>query len=129
MPRTGLPKGPLNTKIVWTGTVSELTYFFRTLKGKKLIKWSDEDYLWNIVASHFRVETQYKTKISKKDIDPESLSHHTEKPNDANNKKLDSIITFFDCNLFKYLQEKDHEKELEDEKNEEMARKDYIYNR
>ncbi len=122
---SGIPM-PKSDKIVWTGTVSELTYFFRTLNGKKLLTYSDNGFFWDIVASHFQVETHFKKSVKKTAINPESLSHHTEKPNDANTKKLDNMIVYFEPYLNKLLPERDDDQE--EERHKDMARKDYKFN-
>ncbi len=123
---SGIPM-PKSDIIVWKGTEGELAYFFRTLNTKKLIIYF-EDHLWDIVASHFKVETQYGEKVRRININPESLSHHSEKPNDANKKKLDNIINYFSFDVTGYLNERDYEKEQEKERYDNMARKDYGYN-
>jgi len=119
---SGIPM-PKSDKIIWKGTVSELAYFFRTLNKNHLIIYP-EDHLWDIVASHFKVETQYENNVRKIKINPESLSHHTEKPNDTNINKLDRMITLFDCNLLDYLKERDDEQE----RFEDMAQRDLRFN-
>ena len=77
-------------RITWMGAKKELVYFFRQFKDY-LEKPSTESY-WDIVASHFIIETQGKKKVRKVAISADSLQSTTEKPQKGMMKKLDDII-------------------------------------
>ena len=125
---TGIEIG-LKTKIKWKGTKAELVYFFKQLNEKNYIKWSEGEMMWVIVASHFVIETIYKSgKKRKVSIDAESLQSYTSKPKEESKRILDTIIGYFEPNITQVLGLKsiDTEQEAEDSRNEKLAKADFV---
>ena len=125
---------PLNEdeKLIWKGAKKELAYFFRQLR--KHLEYSSEVGFWDIVASHFIIETEGKKMVQGKRkvrcvaISADSLQSSTEKPKDDIMKKLDDIINVLTANIADVLQHhrNNMEEDEEDNRNKAFADKDLI---
>ena len=105
---------PLDTKIVWIGTQTELCYFFRRLVNElKFVKLTSSAGLWQVVASRFIIKEG-------ESLDNEKLCTTTAKP--KNTQDLDNIIQLFEPNLLDLNSlaniYRDHENENESEHEE-----------
>ncbi len=115
-------------KIIWKGTKGELVYFFRKLNEKNYISWPDGEFMWAIVASHFKIVTEYKNgKKREVSISADSLQFYTDTPKDDIKRQLDKIINMFEPDLTKLLgiSPIDREEEAEKARHEELAREDF----
>lgn len=114
--------------LIWKGNMVELAYLFRELHRNKRIEWHEDELLWNIVASHFKIETELKSgKVKKCDVTPDSLGHYHAKPKAEIKKLLDAIISYFNPDMSELIsrQKPDPEEETENERNQTMAENDY----
>ena len=114
--------------LVWKGNMVELAYLFRELHRNKCIEWHEDELLWNIVASHFKIETELKSgKVKKCNVTPDSLGHYHAKPKAEIKKLLDAIISYFNPDMSELIsrQKTDPEEETENERNQTMAENDY----
>jgi hypothetical protein len=114
--------------LVWKGNMVELAYLFRELHRHKRIEWHEDELLWNIVASHFKIETELKSgKVKKCNVTPDSLGHYHAKPKADIKKLLDAIISYFNPDMSELISGKktDLEEETENERNQTMAKNDY----
>lgn len=115
-------------KITWKGAKKELSYFFR--KFRKHLVYSRAGF-WDIVASHFIIETegkkiiQGKKKVRHVAISADSLQSTTEKPKEDMKKKLDDIIMTLTAPMTDVLQlhKSDFEEESRKAREKEMAEK------
>ncbi len=119
-------------KITWKGAKKELAYFFRQLR--KYLKYSSEVGFWDIVASHFIIETegkkivQGKKKVRYVSISADSLQSTTEKPKEDMMKKLDDIIMTLTAPMTDVLQlhKSDFEEESRKAREREMAEMAFV---
>ena len=114
--------------LVWKGNMVELAYLFRELHRNKRIEWHEDEFLWNIVASHFKIETELKSgKVKKCNVTPDSLGHYHAKPKAEIKKLLDAIISYFNPDMSELIsgQKTNPEEEAENERNQTMAENDY----
>lgn len=81
---------PLDTKIVWVGTKTELCYFFRQLVSKLEFVEVQGVGLWQVVASRFIIKKG-------ESLDNKNLCTTTATP--KNTQDLDNIIQLFNPNL------------------------------
>lgn len=115
-------------KITWKGAKKELAYFFRQFR--KHLEYSEAGF-WDIVASHFVIETegkkiiQGKKKVRVVPISAESLQSTTEKPKEEMMKKLDDIIMTLTAPITDVLQlyKSDFEEDSRKAREREMAEK------
>ena len=114
--------------MIWKGNMVELAYFFRELNRYKRLDWPEDELFWDIVASHFKIETELKSgKIKKCNVTPDSLGHYHAKPKTEIKKLLDAIISYFNPDMSELIsrQKPDPEEETENERNQTMAENDY----
>jgi hypothetical protein len=114
--------------LIWKGNMVELAYFFRELNRYKRLDWPEDELFWDIVASHFRVETELKSgKVRKCDVTPNSLKTYSANPKAGIKKLLDIIVSYFNPDMSELIsrQEADPEEETENERNQAMAENDY----
>ena len=114
--------------LIWKGNMVELAYFFRELNRNKRLEWPEDELLWDIVASHFKVETELKSgKVRKCDVTPNSLKTYSAIPKAEIKKQLDAIVSFFNPDMSELLskQNVDPEDEAENNRNQTMAENDY----
>ena len=114
--------------LIWKGNMAELAYFFRELNRNKRLEWPKDELLWNIVASHFKVETELKSgKVRKCDVTPNSLKTYSAIPKAGIKKQLDAIVSFFNPDMSELLSKRnvDPEDETENSRNQAMAVNDY----
>lgn len=117
-------------KITWKGTKKELVYFFRHLKDH--LDYSSKENFWNVVASHFVIETQGKKiiqgqrKVRHVAISADSLQSTTGKPKKDIMKKLDGIINVLTAPIAEVLelQRISNEGDAEETRNKDFANKD-----
>ena len=82
---------PLDTKIIWIGTQTELCYFFRRLVNElNFVKLTSGAGLWQVVASRF---------INNKGDSLDNNNLRMNKTIPKNTQFLDNIIQLFDPNL------------------------------
>jgi len=103
-----------------------LVYFFRQFK-KHLDKPSTVSF-WDIVASHFKIETEGKKKVRVVPISADSLQSTTEKPKEDMMKKLDDIIMTLTAPMTDVLQlhKSDFEEDSRKAREREMAEKAFV---
>lgn len=119
-------------KITWKGTKKELVYFFRQLKD--YLNYSSKENFWNVVASHFVIETQGKKivqgqrKIRNVPISADSLQSTTEKPKKDIMKKLDGIISVLTAPIAEVLQlhTNSNEGDAAETRNKDLADQDLL---
>ena len=119
----------LNSKIIWKGTKAELVYFFRELNLKGYIICPNDEKMWVIVASHFKIKKELKKgNYTDVPISAESLQNYTAKPKDDIKRILDKIILFFEPDLKKVLELKeiDTAQEAENARHQELANRDFV---
>ena len=125
-------------KIIWRGTKAELVYLFRNLNKKHyIIVPTDKDGnsigLWNVVASHFSIETELKKGNTRQvAISPDSLQSDSQKlTNKDVQTKLDAIISLFAPELNDNIQSmlKAKGPDREESQFEELTIKDFIAGR
>jgi hypothetical protein len=117
-------------KITWKGTKKELVYFFRQLKN--YLEYSSKENFWNVVASHFVIETQGKKivqgqrKVRYVAISADSLQSTTGKPKKDIMKKLDGIINVLTAPIADVLQlhRNSTEGDAEETRYKDLAEKD-----
>ena len=118
-----------NEKLTWKGAKKELAYFFRQLR--KHLEYSSNLGFWDIVASHFVIETegkkivQGKKKVRLVSISADSLQSTTGKPKKDIMQKLDYIINILTAPIAEVLQlhKSDIEEESRQAREREMAEK------
>lgn len=112
-------------KIVWKGTKKELVYFFRQLK--MYLEYSSNVGFWDIVASHFLIETQGKRKVRQVPISADSLKNTTEKPQSDIMRKLDKLVQLLTKPIDEVLGQHsaNMEEEAEAERYKKMAEGDF----
>ena len=118
-------------KITWKGAKKELAYFFRHLR--KHVEYSQVGF-WDIVASHFVIETEGKKKIQGKNkvrhvaISADSLQSSTEKPKEDIMKKLDGIIRVLTVPIDDVLrfQRNNNEGDADEERDKAFADQDLL---
>lgn len=122
---TGKPLNE-NEKLVWIAAKKELVYFFRQLK--KYLAYPSKDNFWNIVASHFVIQTQGKRKVRPVPISAESLKSTTESPKQDIVKKLDRLVKLLTSPIGEVLQQysADKEEESQDARYQQLAEKAYV---
>lgn len=112
-------------KITWKGAKKELAYFFRHLR--KYLHYSPQVGYWDIVASHFIIETegkkivQGKRKVRHVAISADTLQSSTEKPKEDIMKKLDDIIAVMTKPITEILQHQNNSNEEDEEENRNKA--------
>lgn len=118
-------------KIIWKGAKKELRYFFHNFRLH--LEYTSKTAFWDIVASHFKIETegkkivQGKKKVRVVPISADSLQSTTEKPKKDMMKKLDEIIMTLTAPITDVLQFHwiDNEEESGMAREREMAEKDF----
>lgn len=115
-----------NEQLVWKAAKKELVYFFRLLK--KHLKYSSKENFWNIVASHFIIQTQGLRKVRSVPISADSLKSTTENPQQDIVKKLEWLVKLLTSPIGEVLQQysTDKEEDAQDARYQQMAEKDYI---
>ena len=114
--------------LIWKGNIVELTYLFRELNRKKRLEWSEDESFWDIVASHFKIETELKNgKIRKCNVTPDSLKTYSANPKPSIKKQIDIIVSYFNPDMSELLSKRnvDPEEETENNRNQAMAENDY----
>lgn len=114
--------------LIWKGNMVELAYLFRELNRNKRLEWPEDELLWDIVASHFIIETELKNgNVRKCDISPNSLKTYSANPKAGIKKQLDIIVSFFNPDMSELLskQNVDPEEEAENCRNQALAENDY----
>jgi hypothetical protein len=99
---TGKPLNE-NEKIIWKGHTNELVYFFRQLSH--FLAHSSRVGLWDIVASHFEVESQGKRKVRLVPITASSLQSTSGKPKRDIINKLDALVKLLTASYDELLQQ------------------------
>mgnify|MGYP006872981393 CR=1 FL=1 len=118
-----------NEKLTWKDAKKELAYFFRQLR--KHLEYSSNLGFWDIVASHFVIETegkkivQGKKKVRLVSISADSLQSTTGKPKKDIMQKLDYMINILTAPIAEVLQlhKSDIEEESRQAREREMAEK------
>lgn len=114
--------------LIWKGNMVELAYFFRELNRNKRLEWSEDELFWDIVASHFRIETELKNgNLRKCGVTPDSLKTYSANPKTEIKKQLDIIVSYFNPDMSELLSKRniDSEEEAENSRNQAMAENDY----
>lgn len=115
-----------NEKIVWKAAKKELVYFFRQLKPH--LTCPTQEYFWNVVASHFIINTEGKRKTREVAISADSLQQTSEKPQPDMVKKLDEIIKLLTAPIGEVLRV--HSADIEDEPDkahfQQMVEQDFV---
>ena len=114
--------------LIWKGRIVELAYFFRELNKANRLECPDGELFWNIVASHFRVETELQNgNVNKHKITPNSLKTYSANPKAAIKKRLDIIVSYFNPDMSELLSKSnvDPEEEAENSRYQTMAENDY----
>ena len=113
-------------KITWKGAKKELAYFFRQLR--KHLVYSSQVGFWDIVASHFVIETAGKKKVRHVAISADSLQSSTEKPKKDIMKKLDGIISVLTAPIAEVLrlQRNNNEGDADEDRNKAFADQDLL---
>lgn len=114
--------------LIWKGNMVELAYFFRELNRNKRLEWSEDELFWDIVASHFRIETELKNgNLRKCGVTPDSLKTYSANPKTEIKKQLDIIVSYFNPDMSELLSKRniDPEEEAENSRNQAMAENDY----
>lgn len=113
-------------KITWKGAKKELVYLFRQFKSH--LEYSSTVSFWDIVASHFKIETQGKRKVRFVPISADSLQSTTEKPKEDIMKKLDDIINVLTQPIAEVLQLHDNniEGDADEERYKAFANQDLL---
>lgn len=119
-------------KLTWKGAKKELAYFFRHLR--KHVEYSSQVGFWDIVASHFIIETEGKKIIQGKKkvrcvaISADSLQSSTEKPKEDIMKKLDGIISVLTVPVAEVLrlQRNNNEGDADEDRNKDFANQDLL---
>lgn len=114
--------------LIWKGNMVELAYFFRELNRNKRLEWPEDELFWDIVASHFRIETELKNgNLRKCGVTPDSLKTYSANPKTEIKKQLDIIVSYFNPDMSELLSKRniDPEEEAENSRNQAMAENDY----
>ena len=114
--------------LIWKGNMVELAYFFRELNRNKRLEWPEDELFWDIVASHFRIETELKNgNLRKCGVTPDSLKTYSANPKTEIKKQLDIIVSYFNPDMSELLSKRniDSEEEAENSRNQAMAENDY----
>ena len=114
--------------LIWKGNMVELAYFFRELNRHKRLDWPEDELFWDIVASHFKIETELKNgNVRKCDVTPKSLKTYSANPKAGIKKWLDIIVSYFNPDMSELLSKRnvDPEEEAENSRNLSMAENDY----
>ena len=114
--------------LIWKGNMVELAYFFRELNRNKRLEWSENELFWDIVASHFKIETELKNgNVRKCNVTPNSLKTYSANPKTEIKKQLDIIVSYFNPDMSDLLNKRnvDPEEEAENSRNQAMAENDY----
>ena len=109
-------------KITWTGTQTELAYFFRQIHIH--IDFSGDNY-WEIVASRFIIKTKNKKKTRIVAISADKLKSNTQKPKPNVKKKLDDIIYYFSADLTKLVGQYSIDNDENADRFNDMSKEDY----
>lgn len=115
--------------LIWKGNMVELAYFFRELNRYKRLDWPEDELFWDIVASHFKIETELKNgNVRKCDVTPNSLKTYSANPKAAIKKRLDIIVSYFNPDMSELLSKRnvDPEEEAENSRYQTMAENDHI---
>lgn len=114
-----------NEKLIWKGAKKELAYFFRQLR--KHMEYSSKVGFWDIVASHFVIETAGKKKVRHVAISADSLQSSTEKPKEDIIKKLDGIISVLTVPVAEVLRlQRNNEGDADEERDKAFADQDLL---
>ena len=115
-----------NEQLVWKAAKKELVYFFRLLKNS--LTYPSKENFWNIVASHFVIQTQGKRKVRHVPISADSLKSTTESPQQDIVKKLEWLVKLLTSPIGEVLQQysTDKEEDAQDARYQQMAEKNYI---
>ena len=128
---TGIPLKK-DEKIVWKGAKKELVCFFRQLKAH--LEYSSKVSFWDIVASHFVIETegkkivQGKRKVRRVAISGDSLQHTSGKPKEDMMTKLEDCVKMLTIpipELLKITMNKT-EHDAQEDRDKAIAEKDLI---
>lgn len=114
--------------LIWKGNMVELAYLFRKLNRSKRLEWPEDELFWDIVASHFKIETELKNgNVRKRNVTPDSLKTYSANPKTEIKNQLDIIVSFFNPDMSELLSKrnKDPEEEAENSRNLSMAENDY----
>ena len=114
--------------LIWKGNMVELAYFFRELNRNKRLEWPEDELFWDIVASHFRIETELKNgNLRKCGVTPDSLKTYSANPKTEIKKQLDIIVSYFNPDMSELLSKRniDPEEEAENSRYQAMAENDY----
>lgn len=118
--------------IVWKAAKKELVYFFRHLKS--YLEYSSKVSFWDIVASHFVIETegkrfiQGKQKVRRVAISGDSLQNTSEKPKDEICKKLNDCIKILTLPMAELLQtiQSNTQHDAQEDRYKALAEQDFI---
>lgn len=114
--------------LIWKGNMVELAYLFRELNRNKRLEWPEDTLFWDIVASHFKIETELKNgNVRKCNVTPDSLKTYSANPKTEIKKQLDIIVSYFNPDMSELLNKLnvDSEEEAENSRNLSMAENDY----
>lgn len=114
--------------LIWKGNMVELAYLFRKLNRSKRLEWPEDELFWDIVASHFKIETELKNgNVRKRNVTPDSLKTYSANPKTEIKNQLDIIVSYFNPDMSELLSKrnKDPEEEAENSRNLSMAENDY----
>lgn len=114
--------------LIWKGNMVELAYLFRELNRNKRLEWPEDELFWDIVASHFKIETELKNgNVRKCDVTPDSLKTYSANPKTEIKNQLDIIVSYFNPDMSELLSKRniDPEEEAENSRNQAMAENDY----